>query len=81
MFEEARNDMNKQQEENMMENFGNINNEENNDNQIESEEEKGKKFESEKDKDKDKDKNKEKYSNLDKELFINNGGDDDINFD
>ena len=79
MFEEARNDMNKQQEENMMENFGNINNEENNDNQIELEEDKGKKFEYEKDKDKDK--NKEKYSNLDKELFINNGGDDDINFD
>ena len=37
------------------------------------------KFEYEKDKDKDK--NKEKYSNLDKELFIDNGGDDDINFD
>ena len=79
MFEEARNDMNKQQEENMIENFGNINNEENNDKeQIELDEEKVKKFEL----DKDKDKTKEKYSNLDKALFINNGGDDDdINFD
>ena len=78
MFEEARNDMNKQQEDNMMENFGNINNEENIDKeQIELEEEKVKKI----DFHKDKEKNKEKYSNLDKELFINNGGDDDINFD
>ena len=79
MFEEARNDMNKQQEENMIENFGNINNEENNGKeQIELDEEKVKKFEF----DKDKDKNKEKYSNLDKALFINNGcDDDDINFD
>ena len=78
MFEEARNDMNKQQEENMMENFGNINNEENNNKEeIEEYEAKIKKLEFEK----DKDKNKERYSNLDKELFINNGGDDDINFD
>ena len=62
----------------MMENFGNINNEENNNKeQIELDEEKVKKVEFEK----DKDKNKEKYANLDKELFINNGGDDDIDFD
>ena len=26
-------------------------------------------------------KNKDKYSNLDKQLFLNNDGDDDINFD
>lgn len=83
MFEEARNDMNKQQELNMMENFDNIINEENNDNEIDKdkgidlEEDKDNKFESEK----DKEKNKEKYSNIDKDLFINNGGDEDINFD
>ena len=47
-------------------------------NNIELEEEKDKNLEED---DKEKDKNKEKYSNLDKQLFINNGGEDDINFD
>lgn len=86
MFEEARNDMNKQQESNMIE-IGNANNEQNNEeeedeeknNNIELDEEKGKNAEDEDDKEKDK--SKEKYSNLDKQLFINNGGEDDINFD
>ena len=77
MFEDARNDMNKQQEENMMENYDN-----NEDNyfkeQNDFDEDKMKKSEGEKDKDKD----KKKFSaNLGKELFINNGGDDDIDFD
>ena len=77
MFEDARNDMNKQQEENMMENYDN-----NEDNyfkeQNDFDEDKMKKSEGEKDKDKD----KKKFSaNLGKELFINTGGDDDIDFD
>ena len=84
MFEEARNDMNKMQENNMFE-AGYVNNEQNHEeedeeknNNIELEEEKDKNLEED---DKEKDKNKEKYSNLDKQLFINNGGEDDINFD
>ena len=82
MFEEARKDMNKEQENNIMDNFLNINSEE------EDEKDKNKSIDLDENnenimenKEKDKDKNKEKYSNLDKQLFFDNGGEDDINFD
>jgi histone H3/H4 len=74
MFAEARNDMNKQQELDMMENSGNLNY--SNPNNYE-EDEKDKENEIEE----GKDKNKENYSNLDKKLFLDNGGEEDINFD
>jgi histone H3/H4 len=74
MFAEARNDMNKQQEIDMMENLGNMNN--SNPNNYEDDE-KDKENEIED----DKEKGKEKYSNMDKKLFINNGGEEDIDFD
>ena len=68
MFEEARNDMNKQQENDMFGNIEDINNENYDDN------------EDEKEKKKD---DKDKYSNLDNKLFLNNDEDEDrdINFD
>jgi histone H3/H4 len=77
MFEEARNDMNKQQEKNMMENFGNKNNYEN----IDDEDNKDVYLDEEKEKKDEKGKDKEKYDDLDKKLYINNGGEEDINFD
>ena len=71
MFEEARKDMNKEQENNIMDDFLNINSEE------EDEKDKNKSIDLDENnenimenKEKDKDKNKEKYSNLDKQLFF-----------
>ena len=88
MFEEARNDMNRQQEQNQMENFGYaFNNGENeeNENYDEGNENKGIDLNEQKGKeenlDNDKNKEKDKYDEIDKKLFINNGGDEDINFD
>jgi len=90
MFEEARNDMNRQQEQNLLENFGySSNNGENeeNENYEEGNENKGTDLNEQKGKeddignDKNKNKEKDKYDEIDKKLFINNGGDEDINFD
>ena len=88
MFEEARNDMNRQQEQNQMENFGYaLNNGENeeNENYDEGNENKGIDLNEQKGKedniDNDKNKEKDKYDEIDKKLLINNGGDEDINFD
>ena len=88
MFEEARNDMNRQQEQNQMENFEyNFNNGENEENENLDEENGNKDInldeEKEKEdiKDRDKNKEKDKYDEIDKKLFINNGGDEDIDFD
>ena len=87
MFEEARNDMNRQQEQNQMENFeSNFINGENEENEnLDEENNKEINLDEEKEKEdaKDNDKNKEKnkYDDIDKKLFINNGGDEDINFD
>ena len=79
LFEEARNDMNKQQEQNILENFGEINNGDNPEEEdvkdIDLDEHNEQKIEGEKDK------IKENYPNLDKQLFINHGGEEDINFD
>ena len=58
----------------MMENLGNMNN--SNPNNYEDDE-KDKENEIED----DKETGKEKYSNMDKKLFINNGGEEDIDFD
>ena len=81
MFEEARNDMNRQQEKNQMEYF-NINNNEENDDIGDNENNKGIELDEEKDKKEEKDNNnKSKYNELDKKLFINNGGEEDIDFD
>ena len=78
MFEEARNDMNKQQEKTMLENFGYKINDENND-----EEDYKDNFDLNEDKEKkdEKGKDKEKYDDSDQNCCINNGEDDDINFD
>ena len=78
MFEEARNDMNKQQEKTMLENIGYKINDENNDEEdykdnVDLNEDKEKKDE--------KGKDKEKYDDSDQNCCINNGEDDDINFD
>ena len=88
MFEEARNDINRQQEQNQMENFGYaLNNGENeeNENYDEGNEIKGIDLNEQKGKedniDNDKNKEKDKYDEIDKKLLINNGGDEDINFD
>ena len=88
ILEEARNDMNRQKEQNQMENFGyslkngeneeNENYDEGNENKgIDLDEQKGK----EDNNDNDKNKEKDKYDEIDKKLFINNGGDEDIDFD
>ena len=78
MFEEARNDMNKQQEKTMLENIGYKINDENND-----EEDYKDNFDLNEDKEKkdEKGKDKEKYDDSDQNCCINNGEDDDINFD
>ncbi len=78
MFEEARNDMNKQQEKTMLENIGYKRNDENND-----EEDYKDNFDLNEDKEKkdEKGKDKEKYDDSDQNCCINNGEDDDINFD
>jgi histone H3/H4 len=88
MFEEARNDMNRQQEQNQMENFGyalNDGENEENENYDEGNENKGIDLNEQKGKehniDNDKNKEKDKYDEIDKKLLINNGGDEDINFD
>jgi histone H3/H4 len=88
MFEEARNDMNRQQEQNQLENFeSNFNNGENEENENFDEENGSKEInldeekEKEGTKDNDKNKEKDKYDEIDKKLFINNGGDEDIDFD
>ena len=87
MFEEARNDMNRQQEQNQMENFeSNFINGENEENEnLDEENNKEINLDEEKEKEdaKDNDKNKEKnkYDDINKKLFINNGGDEDIDFD
>ena len=78
MFEEARNDMNKQQEKTMLENIGYKINDENNDEEdykdnVDLNEDKEKKDE--------KGKDKEKYDDSDQNCCINNGEEEDINFD
>lgn len=88
MFEEARNDMNRQQEQNQMENFeSNFINGENEENENLDEENGNKEIDLDEEKEKegakdnDKNKEKDKYDEIDKKLFINNGGDEDIDFD
>lgn len=78
MFEEARNDMNKQQEKTMLENIGYKINDENND-----EEDYKDNFDLNEDKEKkdEKGKDKEKYDDSDQNCCINNGEEEDINFD
>ena len=75
MFEEARNDMNKQQANKMLENIGYKVNEENNEEED---------YKDVGDLNDDKEKKEEKgkdNDDLDKKCFINNGEEDDINFD
>ena len=81
MFEEARNYMNKQQENDMYGNLEGINNENDEDN--EDEKEKINILDEKDGKVNEKKEEKDKYSNLDNKLFLNNDEDEDgdINFD
>jgi hypothetical protein len=81
MFEEARNDMNRQQENDMYGNLEGINNENDDDN--EDEKDKINILDENDGKINEKKEEKDKYSNLDNKLFLNNDEDEDgdINFD